>query len=224
MYIGVNGAISFTDPNMNFGGYFGDLSIPNQDFQTIISAFWNDLIFDVGLVPASGVYIYRSAANDTMVIEWFKPANFNLFGDTTTNFEFVLTRDGNILCQYLEVGNGGLNQTAVIGAAALECSARNHYSDSIPVANKVFDMQSVLFKSNIWDYVSGGDCNFDGTVNILDLNFTVNYIFRNGPAPVPFLLGDANCDSTPMQILDLNYLVNKIFRSGPPTCKFIIRH
>lgn len=224
VYIGVNGAISFTDPNMNFGGYFDYLSIPNLDFQTIVSAFWNDLIFDVVLVPASGIYIYRSAANDTMVIEWYKPANFNLFGDTTTNFEIVLTEDGNILCQYLEVGNGGLNQSAVIGVTAYECAAKNHYSDNIPISNQVTDMQSVLFESTIWDYVSGGDCNFNNNVNILDLNFTVNYIFRNGPAPAPFILGDSNCDSTPMQILDLNYLVNKIFRSGPPTCKFIIRH
>lgn len=224
VYIGVNGAISFTDVNVNFDGYFGNLDIPNQDFQTVVSAFWNDLIFDTDEVPASGVYIYRNAANDTMVIEWYKPANFNLFDDTTTDFEIILTADGNIQIQYLEVGNSGLNQSATVGIGEIECAAKNHYSNGAPVANMVSDVQAVRFKSNIWDYVWGGDCNVDGKVNIIDLNFTVNYIFRNGSGPVPFVMGDANCDGSPMQILDLNYLVNKIFRGGPATCQFILRH
>jgi len=224
VHIGVNGAISFTDVDVNFGGYFGVLTIPTTEFQTLVTAFWNDLIFDTGIVPASGIYIYRNAANDTMVIEWYKPGNFNLANDTTTDFEIIFTADGNIQFQYLEVGNGSLNQFAVIGVTEIECAAKDHYSNGNPVANLVNDMQAVQFVSNIWDYVWAGDCHRDGVVNILDLNFTVNYIFRNGPAPVPFVIGDVNCDGTPMQILDLNYLVNRIFRSGPPTCQFILRN
>ncbi|MGH8015299.1 MAG: hypothetical protein ACREBV_03825, partial [Candidatus Zixiibacteriota bacterium] len=224
VYIGVNGALSFTDNHVNFGGYYGYLNFPNQDFETIVSAFWNDLIFDVGLVPTSGLFIYRSPTNDTMVIEWYRPANFNLFGDTLTNFEIILTIEGNIKFQFLEVGNGGLNQTAAIGVSAVECAARNHYSNELPAPNQVTDSHAVRFKSNIWDYVLAGDCNNDGLVNILDLTFTVDYIFRGGPGPIPFGIGDANCDGTSMQILDLTYLVDRFFRNGPPTCKFILRH
>jgi len=65
-----------------------------------------------------------------------------------------------------------------------------------------------------------GDANNDGNVNILDLNFLVNRIFRGGPAPNPLLAGDANCDGV-VNVLDLNFLVNYVFRGGPlPSCPF----
>ena len=224
VYIGVNGAISFTNTDVNLGGYYGDLNFPNKNFTTIVSAFWNDLIFNTSQVPTSGIFIYRSPANDTMVIQWSKPGNFALANDTTTEFEIILTKDGNITFQYLEVGNGGLNASASIGVGQLECSARNHFSDGAPGANLVTDMQAVQFVSNIWDYVWGGDCNVDGNVNILDLTFMVDRIFRGGPAAQPAVMGDANCDGADLNILDLTYLVDRIFRGGPPTCRFILRH
>ena len=62
-----------------------------------------------------------------------------------------------------------------------------------------------------------GDVNGDGAnVNILDLTFLVDRIFRGGPpAPCPEE-ADANSDGTPSNILDLTYLVDRIFRGGPP--------
>jgi len=62
-----------------------------------------------------------------------------------------------------------------------------------------------------------GDVNGDGTdANILDLNFTVNRIFRGGPAAACPVEADVNSDGTTSNILDLNLLVNRIFRGGPP--------
>ena len=61
-----------------------------------------------------------------------------------------------------------------------------------------------------------GDVNGDGTdANILDLNYTVNRIFRGGPAAPCPQEGDVNADGTPTNILDLTFLVDRIFRSGP---------
>ena len=66
-----------------------------------------------------------------------------------------------------------------------------------------------------------GDANGDGTnANIIDLNYAVNRVFRNGP-PAPCINeGDVNADGTSLNILDLSYLVNRIFRGGPnpPAC------
>jgi hypothetical protein len=77
--------------------------------------------------------------------------------------------------------------------------------------------QTTPFSFTYAPYVCG-DISGDGTgSNILDLNFLVNYIFRNGSAPDPFISGDVNCGGD-VNILDLNYLVNYIFRNGPISC------
>jgi hypothetical protein len=224
VYLSINGALSFTEVDINDNGYFTDISIPNIDFSNLISVFWNDLIIRTDIFAASGLYIYQSLTNDTMVIEWYKLGNFSGGLDTTTIFEVILTVDGNITLQYLGVGVNDINQTATIGISEFDCVSLGYFNSNVPLENIVSDSSAVRFTSNLWDYVLAGDIVQDGSTNILDLNFLVNYIFRSGPAADPFMLGDANCDGTGMQILDLNVLVNYIFRSGPETCKFILRY
>jgi len=67
-----------------------------------------------------------------------------------------------------------------------------------------------------------GDMNGNGSVNtdILDLNFTVNRIFRGGALPACDEEGDINGDGTVCNVIDLNFIVNLIFRGGaqPPAC------
>ncbi|MEZ5357804.1 MAG: M28 family peptidase [Candidatus Zixiibacteriota bacterium] len=60
-----------------------------------------------------------------------------------------------------------------------------------------------------------GDANGDGTINIGDPVYLINYIFKGGPAPDPIESGDANCDGSP-NIGDAVFLINYIFKSGPP--------
>ncbi len=224
IYIGVNGALSFTNTDLNFDGFFGPLSIPNSDFSTLISVFWNDLIFDTDLTPASGLFLYRSPTLDTLVIEWYKPGNFVVPLDSTANFEIILTADGKITMQYLYADSSNLNLTAVIGISAVECAALNYFDKNVPPENIVNPGDAVQFVSNLWDYALAGDVQPDGATNILDLTFMVDFIFRGGDPSDPFILGDANCDGASLQILDLTYLVDFIFRGGPKTCNFILRH
>ncbi len=60
-----------------------------------------------------------------------------------------------------------------------------------------------------------GDANFDGTINIGDPVYLVNYIFKSGPTPIPYPSGDANSDGS-INIGDAVFLINYIFHSGPP--------
>jgi photosystem II stability/assembly factor-like uncharacterized protein len=63
-----------------------------------------------------------------------------------------------------------------------------------------------------------GDANGDGVVDLGDVVFLVNYLYRNGPAPEPSQAGDINCDGI-VDLGDVVYLVNYLFRGGtPPQC------
>ncbi len=88
--------------------------------------------------------------------------------------------------------------------------------------------------NNIWHYcgwniddvrVSGylclqyvcGEANGDGSIDIADAVYLINYIFKSGPAPNPLDAGDANCDAS-IDVGDAVHLINYIFKSGPEPC------
>ena len=63
-----------------------------------------------------------------------------------------------------------------------------------------------------------GNPNGDNDVDVADVVFLINYIFRNGPAPDPLPLGDANADGA-INMGDITYLLRAAFRLGPqPQC------
>lgn len=67
------------------------------------------------------------------------------------------------------------------------------------------------------DYICG-DLNDDGTVNILDITYLINYLYKGGPAPEPLESADVNSDMT-VNILDVTYLIAYLYRGGPePNC------
>ncbi len=65
-----------------------------------------------------------------------------------------------------------------------------------------------------------GDANGSGTINLADIIYVVNFVFKGGPAPNPTCLGDANNNNT-VNLQDIVFLVNFIFKGGPaPTPAF----
>ncbi len=70
-----------------------------------------------------------------------------------------------------------------------------------------------------WDY--RGDINVpygDGKVDIGDVVYLINYLFKHGPAPVPLVEGDVNCDGK-VDIGDVVFLINYLFKNGNvPKC------
>ncbi len=59
-----------------------------------------------------------------------------------------------------------------------------------------------------------GDVNGDGKVNIDDVIFLVNFLFKDGPPPIPPAAGDINADCF-TTVSDIIYLLNYLFRGGP---------
>ena len=58
------------------------------------------------------------------------------------------------------------------------------------------------------------DANYNMVLNVQDLTYLVNYLFKSGPEPPCFEEGDANGDGT-INVQDLTYLVNYLFKAGP---------
>lgn len=59
----------------------------------------------------------------------------------------------------------------------------------------------------------GGDPNYDGKINLSDIIFLVNYVFKSGPAPQFPFMGNANEDCN-TNIQDIIVLVNYVFKGG----------
>ncbi len=63
-----------------------------------------------------------------------------------------------------------------------------------------------------------GDANSDGTVSVSDVIYLINYLFKGGSAPNPFLIGDVNGDEQ-LSVTDVVYLISYLFKGGPqPGC------
>jgi len=59
-----------------------------------------------------------------------------------------------------------------------------------------------------------GDANHDMNVNVNDVIFLINYLFKNGPDPYPFVSVDVNA-SCDINVVDVIYLINYLFKGGP---------
>ncbi len=59
-----------------------------------------------------------------------------------------------------------------------------------------------------------GDADGNGQLDILDIDYLINFLYREGPAPVNMNAGDVD-GSCQFDILDIDYLVNFLYREGP---------
>lgn len=59
-----------------------------------------------------------------------------------------------------------------------------------------------------------GDATCDRVVNLGDIVYLVNFVFKGGPPPCLKRFGDSNCDQA-VNLSDIVYDVNYIFKGGP---------
>ncbi|HOP08095.1 MAG TPA: S8 family serine peptidase [candidate division Zixibacteria bacterium] len=219
-FIGVNGAISFTDTNINVSGYFSSIDIPGAPYATVVAPFYGDLIIDDEVNPEAGVYLYNPPGYDKMVIEWYHPGSFYDSGDTTINFEIILTRFGEIFFQYNDVGISSISSTVAVGIGTEGCAALNYKTAVGESYTGVNTGQVIRFKWAGQELVMAGNVNGEASIDISDLVYLVSYMFQGGLEPIPMEAADMNCSGGGPDISDLVYLVNYMFNSGPEPCKF----
>ena len=66
----------------------------------------------------------------------------------------------------------------------------------------------------ITNYVPG-DATGDKVVDVGDVVYLINYLFKGGPAPNPMAAGDVNGDCV-VDVGDVVYMINYLFKGGPP--------
>ncbi|MDH3892302.1 MAG: hypothetical protein OEV49_14585 [candidate division Zixibacteria bacterium] len=95
------------------------------------------------------------------------------------------------------------------------CELVDEFGDPIPL---VTTDGSVACDADPGCCVMRGDINHDGAelIDIADLVYIIDFMFRGGPAPVCFDEADIDASGTePLDIGDLVYLIDFMFRGGP---------
>jgi len=120
---------------------------------------------------------------------------------------------GALVCLYKEGEVFETGYTDAIGQVILYPSPTNlGYIDVTVTAHNCLPfVDSMEVSSKI------GDVSGDGEINISDIVFLLNYLYKDGPAPNPVEMGDVNCDGE-VEIGDVVYLINYLYKEGPPPC------
>lgn len=62
-----------------------------------------------------------------------------------------------------------------------------------------------------------GDADRNEVINILDITYIIDYLYKGGPAPYPEHAGDADCNLV-LNILDITYLISYLYKGGEEPC------
>lgn len=63
-----------------------------------------------------------------------------------------------------------------------------------------------------------GDANRDELIDLGDVVYLINYLYKDGTEPLPTEAGDCNRDEI-VDLGDVVYLINYLYRDGPPPCE-----
>ncbi len=94
------------------------------------------------------------------------------------------------------------------------------FSGNFPTQNPYdpfFNSSYDVFVTKMYGYVCG-DANGDGEINLLDVTFLINYVYKHSTAPIPIQTADVNSDGN-INMLDMTYLIVYIYKHGyDPVC------
>jgi glucose/arabinose dehydrogenase len=145
----------------------------------------------------TGGYVYRGNAIPNLSGTYF-------FGDYCSGQVWSFRYDGIDITKFTErttqlvPGNGlSINNISSFG----EDGAGNLY---------IVDLDGEVYRIT-WRH---GDVNDDETLDVGDVVYLIEYLFRGGPAPAPLESGDTNCDGV-VNAGDVVFLINYLFKGGP---------
>lgn len=107
--------------------------------------------------------------------------------------------------------------TDASGAVNFSCSTTVEGNLNITTTKHDFRpyQGSIILKQVLFIH---GDANSDSLVDVSDVVFLINYLYKGEAAPYPLQAGDANCDGI-VDVADVVFLINYLFKGGvEPSC------
>ena len=209
------------DVTINAGGSDTTLAVFNdarhKDFKLTVSGSPGNLRLD------KDEWILRtvsSATYDLNIVTTDLPSGTQFLPYTET----LLAKGGTPPYKW-KLESGSLPDGLILDSLAGIISGTPSLADSFDFTVRVTDSNAVpktdtqhlCIKITLGSFVRG-DVNWDGKIDTADAIYIINYLFKNGPSPVPLQAGDCNCDGI-VDVGDVVYLINYLFRAGPaPSC------
>ncbi len=138
--------------------------------------------------------------------------------DNDDSVEVVAGSDDQIM--YVINGADGTEEFSYSTAGdVMQVQIGDINGDGLPnIACITFDSHGVVyaFKSlATGPLYACGDVNGDEDINIFDIVYLIDYLYRDGPEPVDLWTADVNGDGD-VNIFDIVYLIDYLYRDGPP--------
>ncbi len=140
---------------------------------------------------------------------YMQPDHCDLYFNTLAGHPFCPPGDDTLIMLYFSVQDTGLVVFDTVSGGGPELYV--YFIDSTyhrinPYLECPWDYQV--------EYFQPGDVNHDGKVDVGDVIFLINYLFKSSIEPEPIESGDVNGDCV-VDIGDVVYLINYLFKFGP---------
>ncbi|MEZ5360209.1 MAG: trypsin-like peptidase domain-containing protein [Candidatus Zixiibacteriota bacterium] len=234
-YIGSNGIIGFDTAQMKSRA---KVSIPNSATpNNIIAWLWDDL--DITDADNPNAAVYYESDGSQLVVQFVDYPEYRADAGDVVTAEVILSADGSITLQYLDIASGFDTQSCTVGiedstgADGLEVAYLTSYLKNnlaikffMPYQWLALDTYSGSIPSGAADTVSCTlltdelEAGFHTATVLINSNdvdgggaeqVLVTMEVTDGPQ---YLCGDANGD-TSINVADAVYIVNYVFKGGP---------
>ncbi len=129
--------------------------------------------------------------------------------------------EGDNVSYRFDFGDGTVTDWLGPFASGDSCAASHSYNtvgtfDVIAQARDEWEFKtewSPVSQIQMYDYLVG-DPNNNKVINILDIVYLIDFLYKQGPPPNPLASGDPNATTT-INILDIVYLIDFLYKEGP---------
>lgn len=171
--------------------------VPHQDYYLVSrdSQFVvNYTVTNIGTAPATGVYSRT-----------FPSTGITLHSPDSVSLPDVSPGD-SMQASYTVSLDSVSNPTSLFETSTLDIAVYALNGNGSQVGVPITALTAIC-----------GDVNRDKKLSVSDVVYLINYLFKGGPPPSPFVAADANCD-TQVSIADVVYLINYLFKGGKAPC------